>query len=238
MRPRLIGGLILLLLCSIAAAHGQRPGDAAEPPVLTLYLEGDNRSPSSFRALRHLEARTEHFGASAWMDVWTEADESGFRYRVAGEGGSGSIRTKVFRALLAREQNAWDADQWALAEISPANYIFDDHAVPADGLARLGITARRKDVLLVNGTIVLDPDDGNLVRVEGLLSKTPSFWIRQVRISRRYERISGVRMPVSVESAADVILFGRSSFTMSYRYDAVNGRRADAGRVHAAVSEP
>ena len=36
---------------------------------------------------------------TAWMDVWTEADgDGGFTYTVVAEGGSGYIRSKVFRS--------------------------------------------------------------------------------------------------------------------------------------------
>ena len=39
------------------------------------------------------------------MDVWTEADASGFRYRVVAEEGSDYIRSKVFRASLDTERD-------------------------------------------------------------------------------------------------------------------------------------
>ena len=56
-----------------------------------------------------------------------------------------------------------------------------------------------------------------------MLSKTPSFWTRKVEIVRRYDRIAGVRVPVSFESVASVLLAGKASFTMSYEYHSVNG---------------
>ena len=78
-------------------------------------------------------------------------------------------------------------------------------------------------MLLVNGSIFLRPDDGDLVRVEGALARTPSFWTRRVEIVRRYDRIAGVRVPVAFESVASIRMAGKATFTMSYEYHSVNG---------------
>ena len=88
---------------------------------------------------------------------------------------------------------------------------------------RLG--PRRKDVLLIHGSIFVDSGDADLLRVEGRLSKTPSFWTRRVEVIRRYQRINGVRVPISIESVAQVLLAGRSTFQMTYEYETINGER-------------
>ena len=69
----------------------------------------DDPTPTQFRALRHLEARNDKFEKSAWMDVWTEGDASGFRYTIVAEEGSDYIRSKVFRATLETEREMWAA---------------------------------------------------------------------------------------------------------------------------------
>ena len=66
----------------------------------------------------------------------------------------------------------------------------------------VGVRPKRKDVLLVEGAIFVQPSDGELSRIEGKLSKTPSFWTRRVDVVRRYERKAGVRVPMSIESVA------------------------------------
>jgi hypothetical protein len=92
-----------------------------------------------------------------------------------------------------------------------------------DELAQITITPRRKDVLLVEGWVFVRPEDGDLVRIEGRLSKTPSFWTRRVEIVRRYGRLAGVHVPLDIESTAQVLIAGRSTFRMTYEYQAVNG---------------
>ena len=159
------------------------------------------------------------------MDVWTEADASGFRYQIVAEEGSDSIRTRVFRETLKSERGMWASGAPDHAGFTSENYVFEDRGSRADGLAWLIVKPRRKDVLLVDGSIFLDPHDGDLVRLEGRLSKSPSFWARHVDIVRRYRRIAGVRMPVSLESVASVLIAGTSTFRMTYEYETINGHR-------------
>ncbi len=162
------------------------------------------------------------------MDVWTEFDEShGMRYQVVAEGGNGTIRKKVLLAALEGEQKMWAEREPQRASISQENYHFEDSG-HADGLAAVAIRPKRKDVLLVEGSIFVVPsgdDTGELKRIEGKLSKTPSFWTRRVDVVRRYERLAGVRVPLSIESTASVLIAGKSTFKMTYEYETVNGQK-------------
>jgi hypothetical protein len=131
----------------------------------------------------------------------------------------------VFRETLKSEHAMWAAGAPERAAFTSENYVFEDRGSRSDGLAWLAVKPRRKDVLLVDGSIFLDPHDGDLVRLEGRLSKSPSFWARRVDIVRLYRRIAGVRMPVRLESIASVVIAGTSTFRMTYEYETVNGQR-------------
>ena len=198
-------------------------GEAARPQVLERFLAGDKAAPS-YRALRHLEARNEQLQPIAWMDVWTEADTAGFRYQVASQSGSGYIRSRVFTAALEAERRISAAGTAHLVAITPDNYLFEDRGAEPSGLAWVGLTPRRKDLMLVQGSLFLRPEDGDLVRIQGSLARPPSFWIRHVDIDRRYQRIGGVQMPVSLQSVARVLVAGTSTFTVTYQYETVNGQ--------------
>jgi hypothetical protein len=95
---------------------------------------------------------------------------------------------------------------------------------PMGELARLFITPKRKDMMLVDGAVLVAAADADLLQVEGRLSKTPSFWTRSVDIVRRYARVGGIRVPVLTESTANVRIAGRSAFKMTYTYHMINGR--------------
>jgi hypothetical protein len=194
--------------------------------VLERFLAHPDGPPIPYRALRRLEAHNAHFGASGWLEAWTEFDAAtGFHFEIIREGGSPYICKHVLRAALEGEQRMWRAKEPQRASLTLDNYVFRDEGAVGQGLASLSVKPRRKDVLLIDGAIFVRQDDGELTRIEGQLSKAPSLWTRRVEIVRRYEQISGVRMPVSIESVAHVLIAGRSTFTMTYQYESINGEQ-------------
>ena len=204
---------------------GARSADASSSGLVQQFLAVPNPDPVSYRALRHLDAENDHFHTRAWMDVWTEADdERGFRYEIAAEGGSEFIRSHVFRQTLEMETQMWANGAMRRAAITPANYVLEAGPDATDGPSIL-LRPRRKDILLVDGFIVLDREGTDLVRMEGLLAKTPSFWTRRVHITRYFQRVAGIRMPVAVDTVANVVVAGKSTLHMSYDYEQVNGSR-------------
>jgi len=228
-----VASVVALTMTHIVAAGGDNAAPVARP-VLQRFLALDDPSPASYRSLRHHEARNEKYDLSAWMDVWTESDASGFHYRIEREEGSDYIRTRVFRETLETERKMWASGAPDAASVTPANYIFEDRGALADGLAALTIKPRRKDVLLVDGAIFLRPGDGELLKIEGDLAKPPSFWTRHVRIVRHFQRFAGVRMPVSLEAVANVRFFGQSTFRAVYEYETVNAERVGTPQLRAA----
>ena len=136
------------------------------------------------------------------------------------------------RAALQGEQKIWADREPQKSSFNHDNYMFDDGEVSADGLASVGVKPKRKDVLLVEGAIFVQPSDGELSRIEGKLSKTPSFWTRRVDVVRRYERMAGVRVPVEIESVAQVLIAGRSTFKMTYEYQTINGQHVGDPQPH------
>jgi hypothetical protein len=215
--------LVALLVANAGAAGPAHSGQS--PSILERFLALDDPTPTQYRALRHLEANNDHFEKRAWMDVWTEGDSSGFRYQIVAEEGSDYIRSRVFRATLETERKMWASGEADKAGLTSANYAFEERGAHPDGLASLAVKPLRKDRLLVNGTIFLRPDDGELMRLEGELAKAPSFWTRRVQIVRRYQRFLGIRMPVALETTAAVRVAGQSTFRMTYEYESINGQR-------------
>jgi hypothetical protein len=220
------GVFIVALAAAIVGRPHAASSSAGNPPALQRFLSLDDPTPTEYRALRHLDAQNDHFEKSAWMDVWTTADRAhGFRYEVIDAGGSDYIQSRVFLATLATEEKMWKSGEPDQAALTLENYNFEDRGTQPDGLTSLGLKPRRKGILFVEGSIFLRPDDGELVRLEGRLSKSPSFWTRRVEIIRHYARFAGVRMPVALESVASVLVAGRSTFRVTYEYETVNGQR-------------
>lgn len=213
----------LLMVAFSAALLAHLDAGAGHSASVERFLAIGDPDPWQYRAIRHLEARNDQFGKSATMDVLTEGDADGFRYRILSEQGSEYIRSRVFKQSLETERAMWASGDPGKAALTPDNYTFEDAGVQPDGSRSLLVRPRRKDVLLVDGAIFLSPADGDLVRMEGRLSKAPSFWTRHVRITRWYQRFAGIRMPVALESSANVRIAGQSTFRMTYQYESVNG---------------
>lgn len=232
---RLLVAVTVLTLATSAAAAAQSTPESC--PILQLFLSVDDPSPTQVRALRHLEAHNEKFERTAFMDVWTEASSDGFSYTIADQGGSEYIRDKVLLPTLEAEKRMWGARVADRAALTPDNYTFEDRGARLDGLVAIGVKPRRKDISLIDGVIYVRPDDGELVRSEGRLAKSPSFWTRRVEIVRRYNRVAGIRMPISVHTVANVLIAGRSTFSMTYQYESINGQRVGSPQLRRTAEE-
>jgi len=184
-----------------------------------------NEQPlKEYRAFRRMHASTDKGDHEAWLDAWTELKDGKFSYQIVSERGSDAVRGKVLRPVLAREQDLVNSGDSPKADLTPANYDFGETSRDTDGSQVVTIRPKRSDVLLVEGRAVLD-EGGDLVRVEGKLSKNPSFWTSLVNIVRRYARVAGVRVPVATETTAKVKFVGNATMQVVYDYETVNGRR-------------
>ena len=226
----------MLIAARLAAALALTLGAQTAATPLQRFLARGEEPTVEYRALRRLEAENTKFNQRAWMVAWTEYDRvNGFRFQIVSEGGSPYIRSHVLRAALEGEQKIWANHEPQKASLTTDNYVFDNDVPDSDGLATVGLKPKRKDVLLVEGSIFVQPGDGDLARIEGKLSKAPSFWTRRVDVVRRYERLAGVRVPVSIESVAHVLIAGRSTFKMTYEYERINGRHVGDPQPHATL---
>lgn len=218
-RPRLLVALTLAMGFQLSAW-------ATAPSVadnsFRQFLAKDD-TPHSYRATRRLEAA--NGGRAAWMEAATEYSlERGFTYAITAEGGSSYIRTKVLRAVLNGERDAVRHGETAVSALAPSNYTFEANGIDADGLVSIRLLPRRRERMLVAGMMLLRPDDGALVRLQGRLAKSPSFWVKSVEIVRSYERINDVVLPVALESHAQLRMLGPATMRISYAYSEIDGR--------------
>jgi len=95
--------------------------------------------------------------------------------------------------------------------------------VTEPGIVKLFARPRRKDISLIDGSVFITSDESDLVRVEGRMAKNPSFWTSRVHLVRHYARIGGIRVPVRLDSTAQVKVVGESSLSMDYDYQSING---------------
>ena len=221
--PRTFGVLAVLVAGAVGSAlHATAPSapESAEHSMKQFLAQDD--PPPSYRATRRLEAKAG--GMNGWLEAATEyAPSSGFRYTVLSEGGSGKIRGKL-REVLDFERETVARGEAARSALAPCNYTFQPSGVAPDGLVKVLLSPLRQERVLVSGAMFLRPVDGELVRVQGRLAKNPSFWVKNVDIVRTYARVDGNVMPVSLESNAQLRLFGDATLRMTYAYAEIDGR--------------
>jgi len=211
-------GIALLLSAAGTSPSAREPKDLADH-----FFTSQDEPLTEYRAYRRIHASSEHFGQEGWLEAWTELDQHSFRYTVVSESGSDYMRNKVLKAILEREQKLVADGEDRRSQLTPDNYEFED-AAHGDRERYVRIKPRRKDVLLVDGRMVLSQDSGELLRVEGKLSKNPSFWTSLVNVIRRYARLDGVRVPISTDSVAKVKFAGEAHLDDHYEYVSINGR--------------
>jgi hypothetical protein len=213
-------GVLLLALAVAPVARATAP-DEADYSIRQFLAQDDTQHP--YRATRRLEA--ENGTRSGWLEAVTEySPANGFSYEITAEGGSGYIRAKVLRAVLDGERDVIAKGETARSSLARSNYNFQGNGVDSDGLANVLLSPRRKERVLLSGTMFLRPLDGDLVRLQGRLAQSPSFWIKNVDIIRTYERIDGAVVPVALETKAQVRFLGAATLRMTYVYSAIDGQ--------------
>jgi hypothetical protein len=228
-RVPVFASLACLVAISVQALSGAPAAPAAASPAehdaVERFLSQLERPPVAYQASRRLEASSAKLNESAWLEAVTEFDPStGFQYSITGHGGSERILNRVLRKVLENERENAGIEEWRKGNLSHTNYMFDFGGHAGSGMLRMRLTPRRRDSRLVAGSALLKAASGDLVRVEGRLSKSPSFWVRWVDVSSSYAPVAGAMMPVAIESTADVRIAGMSTFQMTYRYQTVDGR--------------
>jgi hypothetical protein len=213
-------------------AGAPAPAVSASPSeyvAVERFLSEIEKPPVAYQARRRLEASSAKLNESAWMVAVTEYQPAvGFSYSIIAQGGSERIQRRVLKSVLDAERENSTTEEWRKSNLSHANYEFNFGGSAGDGMLRMHLNPRRRDPRLVDGAALLTATSGHLVRVEGRLSKSPSFWVRWAQVSRTYAPIGGAMMPVAVDSTADIRIAGLSTFSMTYEYRTIEGQPVTA----------
>jgi hypothetical protein len=227
-RPALFVAAIAasIVTATLVAAPATPSSSQAASDTVSRFLESGQPPLKAYRARRHLEASSRAGKMKAQLDAQTTLLPDGaFSFEVLNESGSNLLRQRILRAALLEEQDNHNSAKLAESDFTRENYDFLVQESTRDSdLVRISLAPRRRSQLLIDGAAFVRRDDADLVRIQGVLSKRPSFWTRKVEITRHYARVDGVRVPIEVRLDADVLLVGDSAFDMTYQYLAINGR--------------
>jgi hypothetical protein len=229
-RSAVAAGLAAVLAAPLAAA-----ADEHASLVLASLDAQSRRAPTSWVAVRRLEAEIVGSGERGWMEVRTELRNGRLTHQVLAEGGSERIRKRGLAGVLEKEAAACRPDEASRAAFTRDNYRY---AIADEGWAGVVVSLipRREDPRLIDGRAIVDPDTGELVEVSGKLARHPSFWVRDVSVARRYARVGGMTLPVAMTSSARVRMVGTARLRVTNQYVAVNGQAVREPAVLAAAT--
>jgi hypothetical protein len=128
---------------------------------------------------------------------------------------SGSPRgEKIVRAILDQETAA--AKNSDDSQVSRKNYDFaflrrENLGVVPEYV--LLIVPKRKAKTLLLGQIWVDATTFRIRRIEGVPSKNPSIWIKNIHITMQFAELNGAWIPVSFDAIANVRIVGQYTLT-------------------------
>lgn len=158
-------------------------------------------------------------------------------FRIRESSGSG-LGERIVRQMLEGETEI--AEDYGSSDISLDNYDFKFSGVKTlDGRQCyvLETFPKRKRKNLVRGSVWVDVGSYLLRRLEGAPAKSPSWWLRNVRLSFTYSEVEGMWLQTASEYTTNVRIFGHYAITsrdVKYDFDSL----AAAGlRGPAAVAQ-
>ncbi len=107
-------------------------------------------------------------------------------------------------------------DTNARTAISSDNYNFNFVGeVTLDGQSCyvLGLKPKRRENNLISGQVWVDKSSFLIRQIEGEVEKTPSWWLKKVRVRLVFADLEGIWVQTNMEAIADVRIVGAHTLT-------------------------
>jgi len=221
--------LIVLLLLVTTVAFSQPPAPPAEAndksPDLNQILQtlerveqqnlARSRAYELTRQYKAFRGEDKHPTAEITAQInFTPPDKKTFKILQA----RGNARAeKIVRNLL--EQETGPVKEGHDRDIDRTNYDFVFLRQENFGLIPeyvLRIIPKRKEKGLILGHIWVDAKTFRIRRIEGVLAKSPSIWIKDSYITLQFGEVNEMWITVSLDAIATVRLLGRYTLTGLY----------------------
>jgi outer membrane lipoprotein-sorting protein len=142
------------------------------------------------------------------------------KYVIDHASGSG-LGQNVVRLMLDNETEV--ARDYRLSDVSTDNYDFRfvrEENINARNCYLLELLPKRNDKNLLTGKLWVDAETYLFRRIEGGVAKTPSWWLKEVRIKIFYGDVNGMWLPTASESVGDVRILGKHTvITRDMKYE-------------------
>jgi len=130
------------------------------------------------------------------------------------------VKSNVIVRLLQSEVDHVRKQEQSQTAIDSDNYKFsykgtsDLNGIPVHVYE---VKPRQKRVGLFKGKIYLEDTTGHLLRAQGTITKTPSFFVKRIKFTQDYTTVAGFTLPTHTHSEADTRLVGKAVVDIVHR---------------------
>jgi len=130
------------------------------------------------------------------------------------------VKSNVIARLLQSEVDHVQKREQSQTAIDSDNYKFN-----YKGTSELNgvpvhvydVKPRKKRVGLFKGKIFLESLSGHLLRAQGAIVKSPSFFIKKIKFTQDYANVAGFTLPTHLHSEAETRLVGKTVVDVVHR---------------------
>ncbi|MGA9668847.1 MAG: hypothetical protein WBQ94_06540 [Terracidiphilus sp.] len=220
-----------LLLLSLLHCIGILPAPAQQIDESTIIQRIDAAAHARYDNVISYTV-TEHYSVFRGNDETHPAAEMtvktlyrrgiGKDYTILSQSGSGVIQKFVLAPLLDSEKNINLPGNIEKSWFTSANYemkLKPGGVQQLDGRNCLAVsmTPKHKAPNMIEGTLWADAQDGSIVQIEGVASKSPSFLSEPPKVMRHYTNMNGFSMATHARGQSGSLLFGTTIITIDYQ---------------------
>jgi outer membrane lipoprotein-sorting protein len=174
--------------------------------------------------------------ASAEMTVKTSyRKDAGKSYVILSQTGSELLLNEVLGRVLESERLMTQPANRVQAVLTSGNYTMrlkGNESVDGRDCTAVAIVPKRSSPYLFRGSIWVDAQDGSIVKLEGVASRSASILTGATQVSRQYEKIDRLPMATHATAVASSWLLGQTTIDIDYSDYQMTLRNA-AGRLQS-----
>ena len=134
--------------------------------------------------------------------------------------GDSFVKSNVIVRLLQSEVDHVHRREQSQTAVSSANYKFNykgSSLINGAPVYVYEVKPHKKRVGLFKGKIYLDAASGELVRAQGRIVKSPSFFIKKIDFIQDYAHVNGFTLPLHLHSEAQTRIIGKAVIDITNR---------------------
>lgn len=219
-----VGAACFFILLTAATIHAQQPDASSIIRHIDAINEARYENIVEFSDIEHYAVYRGKDATKPMAEMTVKTlyrKGEGKSYTILSKSGPEIVQRMAFNTLLDNEKNINEPDKVKQSWFTSANYEMslkpgEPERLNGRDCYALDITPRRKAPNMIKGTLWVDAKDDSIVEIEGMASKSPSFWAGPTQMMRQYANMSGFAMATHARAVSNSFLFGKTTVTIDY----------------------